>query len=88
MKLLGSNSYTEENVGGKPLTLFEIMIAKTFDLERDFDLSEKYKELMEDLKTVNYETISNSTVLQVASKFIITLSFLRNSNCLSCFSYI
>jgi hypothetical protein len=64
---IATEIFTRINVGGKPLTLFEIMIAKTFDLVRDFDLSEKYKELIEDLKTVNYETISDATVLQVAS---------------------
>jgi hypothetical protein len=47
------------------------MVAKTFDYERDFDLSLKFKELVEDLRPFNYETISDATVLQCVS---ITLS--------------
>jgi hypothetical protein len=64
---IATEIFTRINVGGKSLTLFEIMIAKTFDLVKDFDLSEKYNDLIDDLKTVNYETISDATVLQVAS---------------------
>lgn len=59
--------FTRINVGGKPLSVFEIMIAKTFDAEKDFDLSEKYKELIEELKPLDYETISDATVLQTVS---------------------
>jgi hypothetical protein len=67
---IATEIFTRINVGGKPLTLFEIMIAKTYDAERDFDLAEKYKSLIEDLKTVNYETISDATVLQTASMIL------------------
>jgi hypothetical protein len=56
--------FTRINVGGKPLSLFEIMVAKTYDLNRGFDLSEKYKQLLRDLLPHNYETISDATVLQ------------------------
>lgn len=59
--------FTRINVGGKPLSLFEIMVAKTFDAEKDFDLSEKYNNLIERLKPLNYETISDATVLQCIS---------------------
>lgn len=59
--------FTRINVGGKPLTLFEIMVAKTFDAERGFDLSEKYNNLIERLRPLNYETISDATVLQCIS---------------------
>ena len=62
--------FTRINVGGKPLTLFEIMVAKTFDAERKFDLSEKFQELIERLRPLNYETISDATVLQCISIFI------------------
>jgi hypothetical protein len=34
--------FTRINVGGKPLTVFEIMVAKTYDEKQGFDLSEKY----------------------------------------------
>ena len=59
--------FTRINVGGKPLTLFEIMAAKTYDEGKQFDLSEKYSELIERLQTVDYETVSSSTVLQAVS---------------------
>lgn len=58
--------FTRLNVGGKTLTLFEIMVAKTYDQVSGFDLSEKYDELLDDLGD-NYRTIPASTVLQVIS---------------------
>ena len=75
--------FTRINVGGKPLSLFEIMVAKTYDHEKNFDLSEKFDLLIESLKNVNYETMSDATVLQIISlvltkeckrKVILTLS--------------
>lgn len=59
--------FTRINVGGKPLSVFEIMVAKTFDADKNFDLAEKYSKLIKDLEDVNYETISDATVLQVIS---------------------
>ncbi|RLB87158.1 MAG: hypothetical protein DRH10_09575, partial [Deltaproteobacteria bacterium] len=59
--------FTRINVGGKPLSLFEIMVAKTFDVESNFDLAEKFNEFIERLRLVNYETISDATVLQTVS---------------------
>ena len=43
------------------------MVAKTFDFERGFDLSEKYKELINRLSPHNYETISDATILQTVA---------------------
>lgn len=62
--------FTRINVGGKPLSVFEIMVAKTFDEDRDFDLSAEFDELIERLETVNYETISDATLLQLVSLLI------------------
>jgi len=62
--------FTRINVGGKPLTVFEIMVAKTFDADKDFDLSEKYDELIDELKTRDYETIPDSAVLQTVAIII------------------
>lgn len=62
--------FTRLNVGGKALTLFEIMVAKTYDSARQFDLSEKYDELIEDLTTSHYETIPSATVLQVVAMLL------------------
>ncbi len=64
---IATEVFTRLNVGGKSLTLFEIMVAKTYDSEKEFDLAEKYKELIEELKDCQYETISDATVLQVVS---------------------
>jgi hypothetical protein len=62
--------FTRINVGGKPLSVFEIMVAKTFDEERDFDLSAEFDKLIERLEPVNYETISDATLLQLVSLLI------------------
>lgn len=64
---IATEIFTRINIGGKPLSLFEIMVAKTFDKEIDFDLFEKYKKLIEKLEDINYETIPDSTVLQTVS---------------------
>jgi hypothetical protein len=34
--------FTRINTGGIQLSLFEIMVAKTYDLERNFDLAQEY----------------------------------------------
>ncbi len=59
--------FTRINVGGKTLSLFEIMVAKTYDDTKDFDLSEKFDSLIEKLNDVNYETLSDATILQIIS---------------------
>ena len=64
---IATEIFTRINIGGKPLTLFEIMVAKTFDPNNNFDLSIKFKELIDDLKPSDYETISDATVLQIIS---------------------
>ncbi len=62
--------FTRINVGGKPLSLFEIMVAKTYDAEKDFDLSEKFNQLIDNLRPLNYETLSDATVLQTVSMIL------------------
>lgn len=64
---IATEIFTRINVSGQALSLFEIMAAKTFDYEKSFDLTEKFQELIENLKPLNYETISDATVLQVVS---------------------
>ncbi|WP_158730238.1 MULTISPECIES: DUF262 domain-containing protein [unclassified Flavobacterium] len=69
--------FTRLNVGGKALTLFEIMVAKTYhifqqknksnDEEAIFDLSVKYEELSAELSASHYDTIPSATILQVVS---------------------
>jgi len=62
--------FTRINIGGKALTLFEIMAAKTFDAKTEFDLSEKFDALIERLREVGYNTISDATVLQTVALVI------------------
>jgi len=64
---IATEIFTRINVGGKPLTLFEIMVAKTFEPKQNFDLSEKFDALIERLEPLDYETISDITVLQTIS---------------------
>lgn len=64
---IATEIFTRINVGGKPLSLFEIMVAKTYDYDKDFDLSKKYQQLIEELEVVGYDTISDATVLQTLS---------------------
>jgi len=64
---IATEIFTRINVGGKSLSLFEIMVAKTYDSEKSFDLAEKFDALIESLIPVNYETISDATVLQTVS---------------------
>jgi hypothetical protein len=66
--------FTRLNVGGKDLTVFEIMVAKTYDAERDFDLSEKYDEIIERLEDVGFDTIPAIVFLQ-------TMSIIQGGEC-------
>jgi hypothetical protein len=67
--------FTRINTGGRALSLFEIMVAKTYDPEADFDLEEKYQELLEGgdddsekcLADASFETIPAITILQCIS---------------------
>jgi len=70
--------FTRLNVGGKALTLFEIMVAKTYHvfqsgpsgtnpIPRTFDLAEKFEELTVDLSASHYDTVSSATILQVVA---------------------
>lgn len=64
---IATEIFTRINVGGKSLTLFEIMVAKTYDNEKNFDLSVKFDELIDRLRPVDYDTISDAIVLQTIS---------------------
>ena len=65
--------FTRINTGGTELTLFEIMVAKTYDQESGFDLAQQYEWLIDnngaekDLEDAGFETIPASTVLQCVS---------------------
>jgi Protein of unknown function DUF262 len=56
--------FTRINVGGKPLTPFEIVVAKTYDERRKFDLANKYALLKAKLNKHEYD-IAEMTPLQL-----------------------
>ena len=62
--------FTRINITGKPLSVFEIMVAKTFDYDLDFDLGEKARNLPEELTDRDYGTIQDIIFLQVISAII------------------
>lgn len=73
--------FTRLNVGGKALTLFEIMVAKTYyvypkdkanpdEEPATFDLSAKYDELTAELSASHYDTIPSATILQVVAMLL------------------
>jgi hypothetical protein len=70
--------FTRINTGGTELTLFEIMVAKTFDNERNFDLSARYENLIDnnnhgkDLEDADFDTIPAVTILQCVSACMVS----------------
>jgi hypothetical protein len=69
--------FTRINTGGTALTLFQIMVAKTYDESRKFDLAREYDWLIDnkgqdkDLEDAGFETIPESTVLQCVAAHLI-----------------
>ena len=63
--------FTRINVSGQPLSVFEIMVAKTYDQETGFDLAERYRALLARLETVDYGTLPPSALLQLASLLMV-----------------
>lgn len=65
--------FTRINTGGMELSLFEIMVAKTYDDKKDFDLAHEYDWLInnqgveKDLEDAKFDTIPNQTILQCVS---------------------
>ncbi|MBN2836699.1 MAG: DUF262 domain-containing protein [Candidatus Delongbacteria bacterium] len=57
--------FTRINTGGQTLTLFEIMSAKTYDEEQNFDMEDKFQKLIKKLSNSKYETISSSVILSI-----------------------
>jgi len=69
--------FTRINTGGTKLTLFEIMVAKTYDQTRNFDLAHEYEMLVnnngtgKDLEDAHYDTVPDSTVLQCIAAHLV-----------------
>jgi len=61
---VATDIFTRINVTGKPLSLFEIMCAKSYDEKSNFDLYSKREEQLDNWSNVGYETVADSVVLQ------------------------
>jgi len=57
--------FTRINTGGKVLTLFEIMSAKTYDEIQEFDMQKKWKQSMSRFEKVGYDGISGMIILNL-----------------------
>lgn len=62
--------FTRINTGGKVLTLFEIMSAKTYDEAANFDMQAKWEKFQKKLNDCKYENISPTVILQILSLII------------------
>ena len=67
--------FSRINTGGKSLTLFEIMVAMTYDEAKGFDLALKYDELLngsdendKSLTKAKFDTVPAATVLQAVAE--------------------
>ena len=64
---IATEIFTRMNVGGIPLSVFEIMVAKTYDPKTGFDMAERFRNLIENLDDVGYGTLPDMSVLQTIS---------------------
>ena len=55
--------FTRINTSGKSLSLFEIMNAKVYDENINFDLENEYNDLRDDLADADFETVIDNRVL-------------------------
>jgi hypothetical protein len=79
--------FSRINTGGKALTVFEIMVAKTYDEAKGFDLAERYGALRdgsdedrESLTAAKFETVPEAIVMQCVAA--ITLRAVRSRDIL------
>lgn len=59
--------FTRLNTGGKSLNVFEIMVAKSYDVKSDFDLLDRWTEFRKKLKKSDYDDFNPVTMLQLAA---------------------
>lgn len=59
--------FTRINTGGQTLTLFEIMSAKTYDENQQFDMQVKWNKFIKELEEIKYEGVSSTVILSVLS---------------------
>jgi hypothetical protein len=63
--------FTRINTGGQKLSVFEIMVARTFDGKREFDLAERCRALLSRLSEIDYGTIPDQVVLQAVAAALV-----------------
>lgn len=63
--------FTRINVSGQPLSVFEIMVAKTYNQETGFDLAERYSAVRTRMEAVDYGTVPPAALLQLASLLMV-----------------
>ena len=81
---IATEIFARINQGGKPLTVFEIMVAKMLDDSKNFDLSKEYDALVNDrLTRVGYETTSSATLLQLMAVLLTTTKECRKQHILN-----
>ncbi len=61
--------FSRINTGGKILTIFEIMVAKTYE-DETFDLLKKYEQLLKSLEKQNFDTIPKEVILKCVSAIL------------------
>ncbi len=59
--------FTRLNVGGRSLTVFEIMVAKTWDEASGFDLNEKVTALSKELAEVGFGGLDHTILMQTVA---------------------
>jgi len=59
--------FSRINTGGQELSVFEIMVAKTYDPSKEFDLVEKFDEISNELRESGFETVDKATTLQIVT---------------------
>ena len=57
--------FTRTNTGAEPLSLFEIMVAKTYDPTQEFDLVEKFGEFHAELERSSFDSVQATHILQL-----------------------
>jgi hypothetical protein len=79
--------FSRINTGGKTLSVFEVMVAKTYDEAKGFDLAEKYQLLRDGsdeekacLTAAKFETLAGSFIMQCVAA--ITLRAVRSKDIL------
>ena len=64
---MATEVFSRINTGGKVLSVFEIMVAKTYAPEVNFDLIEKSEEVEEELYSKGFGKIERSNLIQLVS---------------------